>query len=116
MPERETKIETTEETDDQRRRLREKGTTEEGEIALNIPTDESSLTFGDMFVKEIIKGIKNGVHPIPVHSGLGGAYYFRNCIGETVAIVKPIDEEPFAPNNSKGFVGKALKQAGLKCQ
>ncbi|KAM7514662.1 hypothetical protein LguiA_004245 [Lonicera macranthoides] len=99
MPERETKIETTEETDDQRRRLREKGTTEEGE-----------------FVKEIIKGIKNGVHPIPVHSGLGGAYYFRNCIGETVTIVKPIDEEPFAPNNSKGFVGKALKQAGLKCQ
>ncbi|KAJ7953962.1 Phosphatidylinositol 4-kinase [Quillaja saponaria] len=34
--------------------------------------------------------------------------------GESVAIVKPTDEEPFAPNNPKGFVGKALGQPGLK--
>ncbi|KAK6157747.1 hypothetical protein DH2020_011995 [Rehmannia glutinosa] len=122
------------------------------QLALNIPIEESSLTFGDMIlkndlsairndspllltrnlmqrssstpclsptgrdiqrrdqsgpieilghsnrfaktkqlVKEIVKGMKNGVDPIPVHSGLGGAYYFRN-----------------------GFVGKALGQPGLK--
>ncbi|KAH7516150.1 phosphatidylinositol 4-kinase gamma 5 [Ziziphus jujuba] len=145
------------------------------QLALNVPTDESSLTFGDMvlkndlsavrndspllltrnlihrssstpclsptgkdiqqrdksgpieilgqsdhfaraklLVKEIVKGIKMGVDPLPVHSGLGGAYYFRNCRGESVAIVKPTDEEPFAPNNPKGFVGKALGQPGLK--
>lgn len=145
------------------------------QLALNVPTDESSLTFGDMvlkndlsavrndapllltrnlmhrssstpclsptgkdlqqrdksgpieilgqsdhfaraklLVKEIVKGIKMGVDPLPVHSGLGGAYYFRNCSGESVAIVKPTDEEPFAPNNPKGFVGKALGQPGLK--
>lgn len=145
------------------------------QIALNVPTDESSLTFGDMVLKndlsavgndapllltrnilhrssstpclsptgrdiqhrdqsgpieilghsdrfnrtkqlvgEIIKAIKIGVDPIPVHSGLGGAYYFRNNRGESVAIVKPTDEEPFAPNNPKGFVGKALGQPGLK--
>lgn len=65
-------------------------------------------------VKEIVKGMKNGVDPLPVHSGLGGAYYFRNVRGESVAIVKPTDEEPFAPNNPKGFVGKALGQPGLK--
>ncbi|KAI3467202.1 hypothetical protein Pfo_023865 [Paulownia fortunei] len=65
-------------------------------------------------VKEIVKAMKNGVDPIPVHSGLGGAYYFRNVRGESVAIVKPTDEEPFAPNNPKGFVGKALGQPGLK--
>ncbi|KAL3824009.1 hypothetical protein ACJIZ3_020038 [Penstemon smallii] len=65
-------------------------------------------------VKEIVKAIKNGVDPIAVHSGLGGAYYFRNIRGESVAIVKPTDEEPFAPNNPKGFVGKALGQPGLK--
>ncbi|KAK4423657.1 Phosphatidylinositol 4-kinase gamma 7 [Sesamum alatum] len=65
-------------------------------------------------VKEIVKAVKNGVDPIPVHSGLGGAYYFRNVRGESVAIVKPTDEEPFAPNNPKGFVGKALGQPGLK--
>ncbi|KAI3452936.1 hypothetical protein Pfo_009599 [Paulownia fortunei] len=65
-------------------------------------------------VKEIVKAVKNGIDPIPVHSGLGGAYYFRNVRGESVAIVKPTDEEPFAPNNPKGFVGKALGQPGLK--
>ncbi|XP_065879727.1 phosphatidylinositol 4-kinase gamma 7-like [Euphorbia lathyris] len=145
------------------------------QLALNLPTEESSLTFGDMvlnndlsavrhdspllltrnflhrssstpclsptgkdiqqrdqsgvieiigqsdsfdkmkqLVKESIKAINRGVDPVPVHSGLGGAYYFRNKRGESVAIVKPTDEEPFAPNNPKGFVGKALGQPGLK--
>ncbi|KAL6577739.1 Phosphatidylinositol 4-kinase gamma 7 [Orobanche minor] len=65
-------------------------------------------------MKEIVKGVKNGIDPILVHGGLGGAYYFRNVRGESVAIVKPTDEEPFAPNNPKGFVGKALGQPGLK--
>ncbi|KAL3631277.1 Phosphatidylinositol 4-kinase gamma 7 [Castilleja foliolosa] len=65
-------------------------------------------------VKEIVKGMKNGVDPILVQGGLGGAYYFRNIWGESVGIVKPTDEEPFAPNNPKGFVGKALGQPGLK--
>ncbi|KAL7589663.1 phosphatidylinositol 4-kinase gamma 7 [Lactuca sativa] len=145
------------------------------QIALNVPTEESSLTFGDLIlkndlsairnyspllltrnlihrsssspclspsgrdiqqrdrsgpieilghssnftktkelVKEIAIALKNGIDPIPVHGGLGGAYYFRNINGESVAIVKPTDEEPFAPNNPKGFVGKALGQPGLK--
>ncbi|XP_027360247.1 phosphatidylinositol 4-kinase gamma 7-like [Abrus precatorius] len=147
------------------------------QLALNVPTEESSLTFGDIvlendlsavrndspllltrnrnllhrssstpclspsgrdiqqrdksgpietlgqsnrldkikpIVKETMKAIKMGIDPIPVHSGLGGAYYFMNTKGESVAIVKPTDEEPFAPNNPKGFVGKALGQPGLK--
>ncbi|XP_009381646.2 phosphatidylinositol 4-kinase gamma 6 [Musa acuminata AAA Group] len=145
------------------------------QIALNVPTEESSLTFGDLvlkndlsavrndspllltrnalhrssstpclsptgkdiqhrdrsspieilvcssrcsrtrqLVKDVMNAIRNGVEPIPVHSGLGGAYYFRNVRGECVAIVKPTDEEPFAPNNPKGFTGKALGRPGLK--
>lgn len=136
------------------------------QLALNVPTDETFLTLGDLtlnnhlsairndsieilghsslsptgrclrqkdksgpieilghsshysktkeLVEDIVKAIKNGVDPIPVHSGLGGAYYFRNSSGENVAIVKPTDEEPFAPNNPKGFVGQALGQPGLK--
>ncbi|XP_004491949.1 phosphatidylinositol 4-kinase gamma 7-like [Cicer arietinum] len=65
-------------------------------------------------VKDIMQAIKGGIEPIPIQSGLGGAYYFRNCNRENVAIVKPTDEEPYAPNNPKGFVGKALGQPGLK--
>ncbi|TVU09925.1 hypothetical protein EJB05_43424, partial [Eragrostis curvula] len=145
------------------------------QLALNVPTDESSLTFGDMVLnndlsgirndsplllkrnqmhrssstpclsptgkdmwksdrsgpieilgcsspssrmkqlaKDVIKAIRNGVEPVAVNSGMGGAYYFKNIWGERVAIVKPTDEEPFAPNNPKGFVGKVLGQPGLK--
>lgn len=65
-------------------------------------------------VKEIVKAMKDGIDPIPVCGGLGGAYYFRNCQGDNCAIVKPTDEEPYAPNNPKGFVGKVLGQPGLK--
>lgn len=65
-------------------------------------------------VDEVVNAIISGVDPIPVNGGLGGAYYFKNCQGESVAIVKPTDEEPFAPNNPKGFIGKTLGQPGLK--
>jgi len=65
-------------------------------------------------VKDVVKAVRNGVDPIPVRSGMGGAYYFRNIRGVCVAIAKPTDEEPFAPNNPKGFVGKTLGQPGLK--
>jgi hypothetical protein len=65
-------------------------------------------------VKDVARAIRNGVDPVPMKSGLGGAYYFRNNKGENVAIVKPNDEEPFAPNNPKGFIGKSLEQPGLK--
>ncbi|KAG2318771.1 hypothetical protein Bca4012_055012 [Brassica carinata] len=141
------------------------------QVALHFPTEESSLTFGDLVLKndltavrndspllltrnsfhrssstpclspmrgeqyrdesgsieilgnsvclrqmakDIAKALKRGVEPVAVHSGLGGVYFFKNIRGECVAIVKPTDEEPFAPNNPKGFVGKALGQPGLK--
>ncbi|KAL5221827.1 hypothetical protein ABZP36_026540 [Zizania latifolia] len=45
---------------------------------------------------------------------MGGAYYFRDILGEHATIVMPTDEEPFAPNNPKGFIGKSLGQPGLK--
>ncbi|XP_063941614.1 phosphatidylinositol 4-kinase gamma 7-like [Daucus carota subsp. sativus] len=73
-----------------------------------------SLAKIKQLVEEIIEGVKIGVDPLPVSGGLGGAYYFRNNNGVNVAIVKPTDEEPFAPNNPKGLVGKALGQPGLK--
>lgn len=145
------------------------------QLALNVPTDESTLTFGDhvlkndlssvrnhspilltrnslqrslstpclsptgkdtqqrdrsspieilafpsrcsqtkQLVKDVVKGIKNDIDPKPVKIGLGGAYYFRDIDYNYVAIVKPTDEEPFAPNNPKGFTGRALGDPGLK--
>ncbi|KAG9152880.1 hypothetical protein Leryth_012494 [Lithospermum erythrorhizon] len=74
----------------------------------------SRLSNIKQLINDIVKGMKMGIDPLPVHGGLGGGYYFRNSCGQNVAIVKPTDEEPFAPNNPKGFVGKALGQPGLK--
>ncbi|KAL6651841.1 hypothetical protein ACP70R_010766 [Stipagrostis hirtigluma subsp. patula] len=65
-------------------------------------------------VDDVVTAIRSGVDPVPIGSGLGGSYYFRNVTGDRIAIVKPTDEEPFAPNNPKGFVGRALGQPGLK--
>ncbi|XP_021739369.1 phosphatidylinositol 4-kinase gamma 6-like [Chenopodium quinoa] len=76
----------------------------------------SSNFFGiKQLVSDIVEALKNGIDPMPVRSGLGGAYFFRDSNGENAAIIKPTDEEPFAPNNPKGFIGKALGQPGLKC-
>ncbi|XVF85736.1 hypothetical protein PTKIN_Ptkin17bG0141100 [Pterospermum kingtungense] len=86
----------------------------DGSGPIEILGHSESFYIVKILVRDIVKAIKKGVDPLPVHSGLGGAYYFRNTRGESIAIVKPTDEEPFAPNNPKGFVGKALGQPGLK--
>ncbi|XP_074570412.1 phosphatidylinositol 4-kinase gamma 6-like [Curcuma longa] len=65
-------------------------------------------------VKDVAKGIKNNAMPTPVERGSGGVYIFRNKSGDRVAVLKPADEEPFAPNNPKGFVGKTIGQPGIK--
>ena len=65
-------------------------------------------------VDDIVRGIEKGIEPVAISSGMGGAYYFRDMWGEHAAIVKPTDEEPFGPNNPKGFVGKSLGLPGLK--
>lgn len=65
-------------------------------------------------VRKCMKALDSGVEPIPAGGGLGGAYCIQNAMGEKIAIVKPTDEEPFAPNNPNGFVGRTLGQPGLK--
>lgn len=65
-------------------------------------------------VRKCMKALDSGVEPIPAGGGLGGAYCIQNVMGQKIAIVKPTDEEPFAPNNPNGFVGRTLGQPGLK--
>ncbi|RVW97976.1 Phosphatidylinositol 4-kinase gamma 7 [Vitis vinifera] len=115
------------------------------QLALNIPTEESSLTYGDTVLKNDLSAVRHDspllltrkflhrssstpclsptgrifsreirVVQLRYWVGLEVHTIFRNCNGENVAIVKPTDEEPFAPNNPKGWVGKTLGQPGLK--
>ncbi|KAG5054976.1 hypothetical protein AAZX31_03G106200 [Glycine max] len=65
-------------------------------------------------VVEVAIAMASGVHPIPLPSGLGGAYVFRNQNGNNIAVAKPVDEEPLALNNPKGLGGQMLGQPGLK--
>lgn len=75
----------------------------------------SSLSFRvRSLIQEATTAMKKGVDPESASGGLGGAYYFKNSKGEKIAIVKPTDEEPFAPNNPNGYVGRTLGQPGLK--
>eukprot|EP00850_Spirogloea_muscicola_P022216 SM000283S10688 [mRNA] locus=s283:135243:138605:+ [translate_table: standard] len=65
-------------------------------------------------LREAAAALDHGVEPAQATGGLGGAYYFRNRHGSNISIVKPTDEEPFAPNNPNGYTGRLLGQPGLK--
>ncbi|XP_024530026.1 phosphatidylinositol 4-kinase gamma 6 [Selaginella moellendorffii] len=65
-------------------------------------------------IQDSVEAIHGGVVPVLATGGLGGAYYLKDSSGQSIAIVKPTDEEPFAPNNPKGFVGRVLGEPGLK--
>ncbi|KAL1548783.1 phosphatidylinositol 4-kinase gamma 8-like [Salvia divinorum] len=66
-------------------------------------------------VVEVAIAMASGVKPEPTSSGLGGAYFLRAQNGNTIAVAKPIDEEPLALNNPKGLGGRLLGQPGMKC-
>ncbi|KAI4348566.1 hypothetical protein L6164_009275 [Bauhinia variegata] len=65
-------------------------------------------------VVEVAIAMASGSRPIPLASGLGGAYIFRSQNGNDIAVAKPADEEPLALNNPKGLRGRMLGQPGLK--
>ena len=64
--------------------------------------------------RTVRQGLQAGHCPLALNQGLGGSYVFKGPAGESAAVAKPSDEEPLAPNNPKGFVGRALGDPGLK--
>ena len=64
--------------------------------------------------QQIRSGFESGMVPQALTEGLGGCYVFSSDTGKKIAVVKPTDEEPLAPNNPKGFVGRSLGEPGLK--
>lgn len=49
-----------------------------------------------------------------VQNCCGGTYMMRDSRGAQAAVFKPIDEEPFAPYNPKGFVGMMDVESEMK--
>ncbi|EAS04300.2 phosphatidylinositol 3- and 4-kinase family protein (macronuclear) [Tetrahymena thermophila SB210] len=62
---------------------------------------------------EIKKALNCKIIPKLTESGISGSYFLENVDRNNVAIFKPLDEEPYAPNNPKGYVGK-LGQRGIR--
>ena len=56
-------------------------------------------------VKEIQKGFKRGLKPKLTNDGTSGTYFLRGQDKKLQAVFKPIDEEAFAPNNPRDYVG-----------
>lgn len=65
-------------------------------------------------VQSVIRGLKALQEPEKALDGMGGTYFFLNDSGRKCAIVKPCDEEPLAPCNPKGYVGRQLGDPGWK--
>lgn len=54
-------------------------------------------------------GLAAGVLPKLATAGTGGSYFIQDKSGESVAVFKPEDEEPLAPNNPKGHSSGGLE-------
>ena len=51
------------------------------------------------------QGFNAGLKPKLTDDGTSGTYEMRSAQKQKVGIFKPIDEEPFAPNNPRGNTG-----------
>lgn len=65
-------------------------------------------------VKSVSRGLTAEQEPEAAQEGMGGTYFMSNENGRKVAILKPCDEEPLAPNNPKGYIGRQLGDPGWK--
>ena len=88
-------------------------------MSFSIPHGPSIEVFGTLEVPEAIEhslnairnGFKAGLEPFLSEEGTSGTYILKNDVGSTeeeeklqsIAVWKPIDEEPFAPNNPRGM-------------
>jgi hypothetical protein len=59
-------------------------------------------------VLEARRGLSLGFKPVLSLEGSAGTYFFHGARKQRVAVFKPADEEPYAPNNPRGY----LRQPG----
>ncbi|VDK79934.1 unnamed protein product [Onchocerca ochengi] len=52
-------------------------------------------------LKRALEAINAGIQPVRIAAGSSGSYFVRDINYQTIAIFKPKDEEPFAPQNPK---------------
>jgi len=70
----------------------------------------------EQLVLEVQSGLRHGHTPEEMMGELvggccGGTYVMRNNAGQKAAVFKPMDEEPYAPHNPKGFSSGSMDGA-----
>lgn len=65
-------------------------------------------------IDDVKSGFLKGLKPKLTETGTSGSYFLQNHNSKTTAIFKPYDEEPFAPNNPRKFVGELGSQGFRK--
>lgn len=63
---------------------------------------------------KIKHGFEIGLNPSALEEGVSGNYFLKDDSRSPVAIFKPFDEEAFAPNNPKGYVGVLGSDKGFR--
>jgi len=57
-------------------------------------------------VSLVQNGFNKNMNPDKTQFGISGSYFLKDKMRNQIAIFKPMDEEPLAPNNYKGYKGK----------
>jgi len=65
-------------------------------------------------VQLAVAALDAGAVPNLVEDGLGGTYFIKDKDGDSIAVFKPRDEEPLAPNNPKVHTGGHMGAVGMK--
>ena len=56
------------------------------------------------YMAQAKRGLDRGFKPELTLEGTGGTYFLQDAARQKVAVFKPQDEEPFAPNNPR-YIG-----------
>ena len=64
-------------------------------------------------IQKCRRGLAKGYKPELVMDGSGGTYYLHNECKVKIAVFKPADEEPYAENNPRGYVGGGIMRDGI---
>lgn len=85
----------------------EKGVINPYQIFEKTPEDITNL------VLNVQSGLNAGLKPKLASEGTSGTYFLENNQRKTVAVYKPYDEEPYTPNNPRGYAGE-LGSEGIR--
>mmetsp|Transcript_12395 Transcript_12395/g.18589 ORF Transcript_12395/g.18589 Transcript_12395/m.18589 type:complete len:670 (-) Transcript_12395:137-2146(-) len=65
-------------------------------------------------INQVKRALEKGLAPVLSIEGTGGTYFMMDVCKRKLAAFKPRDEEPFMPNNPRGFVGLGVPEVSMR--